>query len=143
MGLELGELEEYGFRKSAKCGGYCFPKDMNEKEFSSAANMFVDRFAASVKNQYEVAMCHPVLAPYRPRVEVIWNIWPFSFLFGLQWRIILDTFTCQSCCLRFLCIPCEVISQTVCQGCALVALAILVACFPCTFCIALINQCLR
>ena len=45
MGLELGDLEDYGFSKSAKCGGYCFPKNMSGEEMETAVDKFVDRFS--------------------------------------------------------------------------------------------------
>ena len=139
MGLELGDLEDYGFSKSAKCGGYCFPTDMTDKEVGTAVDMFVDRFSKSVKDQYEVAMCHPVIAPYRPRVEVVWNFWPFTFIFSLKWRVILNFFTCQCAGIRFATLFCEVLNNTFVAGCGLCLLNILVTCFPCTFCVALIK----
>ena len=92
MGLDLGDLEEYGFSKTAQCGkSFCAP---DSDKFQKNAGQLIDRFADSMKNQYEVAMCHPVLAPYRPRVEIIWNYWPLSFIFSLKWRVVLNTITC-------------------------------------------------
>ena len=47
MGLDLGDLEEYGFEKNASCmGGVCAPK--TAEEFEEAANLFADRFISSV-----------------------------------------------------------------------------------------------
>ena len=139
MGLELGDLEDYGFSKSAKCGGYCFPKNMSGEEIGTAMDMFVDRFSKSVKDQYEVAMCHPKLAPYRPRVEDVWNFWPVTFIVSLKWRVVLNAITCQSCFIRFFCLPCEVLTNTLIAGCGYFIIWILFTCFPCTAYLALIK----
>ena len=141
MGLELGDLEEYGFNKSAKCGGYCAPRDMSTEQFKTSADLFIDRFADSLKNQYEVAMCHPVLAPHRPRVEFIWNVWPFTFIFSRKWRIILNTVTCEVLGTRFFSIFCELPWNILVGGCGTILLLLSLICFPCAFCIALIIQC--
>ena len=44
MGLELGDLEEYGFKKS--CGGFC--GSQSQEEMEEAADLLQDRFYASV-----------------------------------------------------------------------------------------------
>ena len=46
MGLELGDLEEYGFKKS--CGGFCTAPSSDE--LGNATDLFQDRFMASLKN---------------------------------------------------------------------------------------------
>ena len=66
MGLEMGDLEEYGFTRSSLCGnGLCAP-NLTREEFVKKQNMAIDRFIASMQKQYEVAMCHPYVAQYRP-----------------------------------------------------------------------------
>ena len=89
MGLELGDLEEYGFHRSDVCGGNLCLDKRSPEEMAAASLLFFDRFTASVKNSYEVAMCHPYLAPHRPKVEffLFYNYWPFSWFVGLPWRI--------------------------------------------------------
>ena len=138
MGLDMGDLEEYGFDSRGACGGVCSPFVFDSYEdYLVKARLFTDRLFSQVSKQFELSSCHPYVKENVPRVQYVWELFPLNYLLG-PWRWLLDCvafpllFWVWILWLPFITLPWNLVAYsfwcpTICS---------LVCTFPCVFCLA-------
>ena len=86
LGLDAGDLSDYGFDKRPQCGDKkCFNPDKFKKydEFLNKTEMLGEKIAKSGSAAYKKAMCSPFFKEkVHPKVEFIWAMFPFDCCLG-------------------------------------------------------------
>lgn len=82
LGLDAGDLEDYGFETKGRCtNAACINRDKIKSVASYIDNMgrFQGNMAQKGKEMMDKAMCHPKLKN-APQVQFIWQLCPLNFL---------------------------------------------------------------
>ena len=88
LGLDAGDLVDYGFEKRPGCGGKsCFNPDKikNYDDFLNKTEMFGDKIVRSGSEAYKKAMCSKYFREtVHPKVELFWAMFPFDCCLGFS-----------------------------------------------------------
>ena len=138
MGLDMGDLEEFGYKKKGACGNLCLPFNSETwEEYQAKARLFNQRLSLLIQKQMEVAQCHPVVKQMMPKVQYVWQLFPLNYLLG-PWEWLFDAvaFPLGWWLLPFwyigLTIPWNVIAYSI----VIPIIGAMICCFPCAFCLA-------
>ena len=106
LGLDAGDLIEYGFEKRPQCGDKtCFnpEKIKTYDEMLNKTEMLGDKLARSGSLAYKRAMCSPYFRDnIHPKVQFFWAMFPFDCCMGFgPITLLINTcvFPCTFCCI--------------------------------------------
>ena len=137
-GLDLGDLEEYGFDYNSMTFSHAQTFEDFEEKFTLLGNRIYDVITGKMSKDWNEAQCQPAVRNHvTPRVQIIWNYWPFNVLLGwIGWL--------ANCPLMFFCsiffFPAYIICILPCNICLYTVVTVLIALFfvtlPCVTCVA-------
>jgi len=100
IGMDVGDLEDYGFDIKGKCGnGICIDRQKIKSfaDFVEQTNKMGAQFMEKGKTLMNRAQCHPTIKEHvMPRVEIFWWFFPLNWVFGICGGVV-DLILCPCC----------------------------------------------